>query len=111
MEPSADFGRYAMEFVWGSIWTRPLLNYRSKELITIAALTALGNQDRLREHVRDALRNGIKKEELLEVMIHLAVYAGFPAATNGIQAIASVVAEREAEGRETTPTRGRKTRL
>jgi 4-carboxymuconolactone decarboxylase len=88
-----DFERYAMEFVWGKVWTRRELDYRTKELITIAALTAMGNQLRVKEHIRDGLRNGITKDEILAVMLHLTAYAGFPAAANGIQVVGEVLAE------------------
>src|SRR5438445_6467290 len=91
---SPDFDRYAMEFVWGKIWSRKGLDYRTKELITISALMAMGNQIRVKEHVRDGLRNGITKDEILEVMLHLAAYAGFPAAANGIQVVGEVLAEK-----------------
>jgi 4-carboxymuconolactone decarboxylase len=94
MELSPDYGKFVMEFVWGGIWEMDILDYRTKELITISALTAMGGkQHRVKEHVRDALRNGITKEEILGVMIHLSAYAGFPTASDGIEVLKEVLDE------------------
>jgi len=83
-EVCPDLVRFSMEFTLAEIWTREVLDYKTRELITIAVLTALGGRDRhVKDHIRIGLRNGIKKEEILEVMIHLAAYAGFPIALNG----------------------------
>jgi 4-carboxymuconolactone decarboxylase len=91
---SPDYAKYAMEFVWGEIWSRHILDYKTKELITIATLATMGGKEnRVKEHVIIALRNGIKLDEILEVMIHLAAYAGFPTASNGLDAIKDALNE------------------
>ncbi|MEM4311235.1 MAG: carboxymuconolactone decarboxylase family protein [Nitrososphaerales archaeon] len=84
-EVCPDMVRYSMEFTLAEIWTRGILDYKTRELITIAVLAALGGRERhVKDHIRIGLRNGIKKEEILEVMIQLLPYAGFPIALNGV---------------------------
>ncbi|SDN67908.1 bifunctional 3-oxoadipate enol-lactonase/4-carboxymuconolactone decarboxylase PcaDC [Allokutzneria albata] len=80
-EPSA-FQTYITEAVWGSIWTRPGLDRRTRSCITLAILTALRCHDELALHVRAALRNGLTAEEIDEVILHTGAYAGVPAANS-----------------------------
>lgn len=75
---------------WGAVWTREGLDRRTRSAITLAALTALGRENEIAMHVRAALRNGLTQEEIAEVLIHTAVYAGVPAA-NAAFAIAQRV--------------------
>jgi 4-carboxymuconolactone decarboxylase len=68
------------EFCWGAIWTRPGLDPRTRSLINVAMLTAMGKGDELRLHVQGAIRNGCSEEEVQEVLLQAAVYCGIPAA-------------------------------
>ena len=91
-----DLARYVIEFPFGDIYSRPGLDLKSRELATVAALTALGNaQPQLKVHIHGALNVGCTREEVVEVIIQMAVYAGFPAALNGIFAAKDVFAERD----------------
>ena len=67
-------------YAWGEIWSRPGLDRRTRSCITLALLTALQSHGELPMHVRAALRNGLTREEISEVLLHTAVYAGVPAA-------------------------------
>jgi 4-carboxymuconolactone decarboxylase len=80
-----DLVRYVAEFAYGDIYTRPGLEAKTREIATIAALTALGNAPlQLQSHIEGALNAGCSREEIVEVIIQMAVYAGFPAAINGM---------------------------
>ena len=95
-----DFARYIIEFPFGDIYSRPGLDLRSREIATVSALTALGNASpQLRVHIHGALNVGCTRKEIVEIMIQMAVYAGFPAALNGLFAARDVFAARDAEGR------------
>jgi 4-carboxymuconolactone decarboxylase len=95
-----DFARYLIEFPFGDVYSRPGLDLRSREVATVAALTALGNaRPQLAVHIHGALNVGCTRKEVIEIMIQMAVYAGFPAALNGLSAAREVFAERDAEGR------------
>ena len=88
-----DFARYLIEFPFGDIYARPGLDLRSREIATIAALTALGNAaPQLKVHIAAGLNVGLTQEEITEVIIQMAVYAGFPAALNGLFAAKAVFA-------------------
>src|SRR5438093_5558129 len=90
-----DFARYLIEFPFGDIYSRPGLDLKTRELAVVAALTALGNAaPQLKVHIHGALNVGCRREEVVEVMMQMAVYAGFPAALNGIFAAKEVFAER-----------------
>jgi 4-carboxymuconolactone decarboxylase len=79
---TADFQDFITRYAWGSIWTRPGLARRERSLITLALLTALGHTEEIPMHVRAALTNGVTRDEMSEVFLHTAVYAGVPAANN-----------------------------
>jgi len=80
-----DFARYLVEFPFGDIYSRPALDLRTREIATVAALTALGNaQPQLRVHLQAALNVGCTQQELIEVLMQMAVYAGFPTALRGL---------------------------
>jgi 4-carboxymuconolactone decarboxylase len=82
-----DLRGYITDFAFGDIYSRPGLDLRSREIATIASLTTLGNSPReLRAHIHGALSAGCSREEIIEVIIQMAVYAGFPAAINGLEA-------------------------
>lgn len=94
-----DLGRYTIEFPFGDVYSRPGLDLRSREIATVAALTALGNaQPQLKVHIHGALNVGCTREEIIEVIIQMAVYAGFPAALNGMFAAKEVFSERDIDG-------------
>jgi 4-carboxymuconolactone decarboxylase len=76
---------------WGDTWQRDGLDLKTRSLITVAMLTALGKTHELKGHVRGALNNGATKEELQEVLLHAAIYCGVPTAVEGFRAAAEVV--------------------
>lgn len=91
-----DLARYIIEFPFGDIYSRSGLDLKSREIATVAALTAMGNaQPQLKVHIHGALNVGCTREEVIEVIIQMAVYAGFPAALNGIFAAKEVFTERD----------------
>lgn len=93
---SPDLAKYTIEFPFGDIYQRPGLDLKSRELATVAALTALGScLPQLNVHINGALNVGCKPEEIIEVIIQMAVYAGFPAALNGMFVAKEVFVERE----------------
>ncbi len=86
-----DFARYLIEFPFGDIYSRPGLDLRSREIAVVAALTALGNAaPQLQVHIQGALNVGVSREEIVETIMQMAVYAGFPAALNGLSAAKAV---------------------
>ena len=89
-EFTADFQDLITRYAWGEIWSRPGLDRRTRSLVTITALVALGREHELELHVRAALRNGVTPDDLKEVLLQCAVYCGVPAA-NGAFAIAQRV--------------------
>ena len=76
---------------WGEVWQREGLDLKTRSLITVAMLTALGKQHELKGHVRGALNNGATTQEIQEVLLHAAIYCGVPAAVEGFRAAAEVV--------------------
>ena len=94
-----DLGRYTIEFPFGDVYSRSGLDLKSREIATIAALTALGNtQPQLKVHIHGAFNVGCTREEVIEVIIQMAVYAGFPTALNGVFAAKEVFQERDQKG-------------
>ncbi|HUJ73635.1 MAG TPA: carboxymuconolactone decarboxylase family protein [bacterium] len=75
--------KYTNDIVFGDLWERPALSKRDRSLITVAALVASYRPTQLKAHIRRALANGVTKEEIAEVITHLAFYAGWPAAMTG----------------------------
>ena len=82
---SPDFERYVLEFLSGEIWSRSGLSLKIKSLCTISALAALGRVQGLELNIRMALNNGATREEIIETLLQIAPYAGFPAAWEGLQ--------------------------
>ena len=91
---TAPFQEFITRFAWGGVWTREGLDRRTRSAITLAVLTALGREAELALHVRAARTNGLTPEEIGEVLLHTAVYAGVPAA-NAAFAIAQRVLEED----------------
>ena len=96
-----DLARYTIEFPFGDVYSRGVLSLKEREIATIAALAALGNaQPQLKVHIHGALNVGCTRQEIVEIMIQMAVYAGFPAALNGTFAAQEVFVERDASGQD-----------
>ncbi|HTX46614.1 MAG TPA: 4-carboxymuconolactone decarboxylase [Solirubrobacteraceae bacterium] len=91
---SADFQDFLTRFAWGEVWTRPGLDRRMRSAITLTALVTLGRERELEAHLRAALRNGLTEEEIGEVLMHTAVYAGVPAANSAFALAQRVFSER-----------------
>ncbi|KQQ47791.1 carboxymuconolactone decarboxylase [Duganella sp. Leaf126] len=92
---SPELGHWIVDFAYGDVFSRPALSLPTRELTTIAALTALGNaQPQLKVHIEGALNVGCTPEQIVEVIIQMAVYAGFPSALNGISAAREVFERR-----------------
>ncbi|MGY2905857.1 carboxymuconolactone decarboxylase family protein [Bradyrhizobium sp. URHC0002] len=97
-----DFATYVFEFPFGDIYSRPGLDLRSREIATIAALAAMGNAaPQLKVHIEAGLNVGLSREEIVEILMQMAVYAGFPAALNGLFAAKEVFAQRDVTPQET----------
>jgi 4-carboxymuconolactone decarboxylase len=94
---ATDFSRPFQEFItraaWGEAWTRPGLERRERSMVTLAVLTALRAENEIPMHVRAALRNGLTPDEIREVLIHTAVYAGVPAANSAFALAQKTLAE------------------
>ena len=89
-----DFARLIIEFPFGDIYSRPGLDLKTRELAVVAALTAMGNAaPQLKVHIQGALNVGCSRQEVVEVMMQMAVYAGFPAALNGLFAAKEVFSQ------------------
>jgi len=82
---------------WGAVWPRDGLDRKSRSMVTVAMLTALGRHHELTGHVRGALNNGVKPEEIQEILLHATVYCGVPAAAEAFRAAEPVVAAWKAE--------------
>jgi 4-carboxymuconolactone decarboxylase len=84
-ELAPDFGRFIVEFSYGDVFSRPGLDMRTRELAIISALTALGTAEKqLKAHILGALKVGANREEIVEAMMQVAVYGGFPAGFNAL---------------------------
>ncbi len=91
-----DLARYILEFAFGEIYSREALGLRERQIATIAALCAQGNAEpQLRAHIRGGLNVGLTRQEIVEIITQMAVYAGFPAAMNGASAARRAFAEAE----------------
>ena len=92
-ELTADFQDLITRYAWGEIWSRPGLDRRTRSMITVAMLVALGRDHELEMHIRAARRNGVGVDELREVLLQTAVYCGVPAANAAFTIAQRVVAE------------------
>jgi 4-carboxymuconolactone decarboxylase len=95
---TADFQDLITRYAWGEIWARPGLDRRTRSAITLMALVALGREHELAMHIRAALRNGLTREEIGEVLLQSAIYCGVPAANGAFAIFRDVMADEEGEG-------------
>ena len=96
-----DLARYVIEFPFGDVYNRPGLDLKSREIATVAALTTLGNAiSQLKVHINGALNVGVSRQEIIEIIIQMAVYAGFPASLNAMYAAKEVFEERDERDRK-----------
>jgi len=103
-EFDADFQRIITEMAWGSVWSRPDLDRRTRSLVTIAILAALGREE-LSLHLRAAIENvGVDPHEIAEVLLHVAIYAGVPAANSAFATARKIVDQLAPESPEATET-------
>jgi 3-oxoadipate enol-lactonase/4-carboxymuconolactone decarboxylase len=96
---TSDFQDLITRYAWGEIWTRPGLDRRSRSIVTLTALVALGHDEELAMHVRGALRNGLSEEEIKEVLLQTAVYCGVPAANSAFRIAQRVIADLDHDDR------------
>lgn len=89
---TAPIQEHITRAAWGDVWQRPGLDLKTRSLITVAMLTALGKQHELKGHVRGALNNGASVEEIQEVLLHATIYCGVPAAVEAFRTANEVVA-------------------
>jgi 4-carboxymuconolactone decarboxylase len=92
-EVTREFQALITEYAWGAIWTRPGLDRRSRSMITLTALIARGHHEELAMHLRAALRNGLTREEIKEVLLQSAIYCGVPDANTAFRIAQQVFAE------------------
>ena len=94
---ATDFNRplsdFAVETCFGDVWQRPGLDHKTRSMLTIAMLTALGQQPQLKVHVRGALANGVSVEEIREILVHSIVYCGLPRAVDAFGSASEVLAK------------------
>lgn len=95
LDGATEFTQPIQEFItrnaWGDVWQRPELDLKTRSLITVAFLTALGRQHELKGHVRGALNNGATAQEIQEVLLHASIYCGLPAAVEAFRTASDVV--------------------
>ena len=90
-----DFQRFITETAWGSVWARPALDKKTRHLLTIAMLATLGNHEELAMHIRATCNTGVTRDEVREVLLQVAVYAGIPAANAAVAIAKRVFGEME----------------
>ena len=90
---TADFQEHITRYAWGAVWSRPGLDRRTRSCITVAMLAAQGSEHELGMHVRAAMRNGVTVEELKEVLLQVAVYAGVPRANRAFAIAREAIAD------------------
>ncbi|WHU49938.1 4-carboxymuconolactone decarboxylase [Gordonia sp. L191] len=88
-----EFQQFITRYAWGTVWTRPGLDRRSRSMITLTALIARGHHEELAMHIRAARRNGLTVDEIKEVILQSAIYCGVPDANSAFRIASSVLAE------------------
>ncbi len=96
-EFNAEFQDFITRYAWGEIWTRPGFDRRTRSLLTLAMMMALGREEEFRIHVRAASNNGVSQDDLKELFLQAAIYCGVPAANSAFATAAEVFAEMEQE--------------
>lgn len=91
----ADFQAFITEGAWGSVWSRPGLSKRERSMLTIALLAALGHDEEVAMHVRASVNTGCSPDDIKEALLHVAVYAGVPAANRAFRIAKEELAKRE----------------
>jgi 4-carboxymuconolactone decarboxylase len=94
-----EFQDLITRYAWGEIWTRPGLDRHARSLMTIAMMVALNRGDELRLHLRAAFNNGVTRDEIREVLLHCAIYAGVPAANAAFHAAEEVFAQLDTQAK------------
>lgn len=102
----APFQEMITEAAWGHVWSRPQLNPRERSMITIALLAALGHDEEIAMHVRATANTGASKDDLCETLMHVAIYAGVPAANHAIKIVKQTFADMDAERDSKTSKEG-----
>jgi 4-carboxymuconolactone decarboxylase len=102
-EFDADFQRFITETAWGAIWNRPVLERKTRHLLTIGLLAALGHENELALHLRATRNTGVTPDEVKEALLHVAVYAGVPAANTAFGLAKQVFGEMEKEAQRSLP--------
>lgn len=97
-----EFDDMITEWAWGSVWTRPGLDRKTRSLLNIALLTALDRQRELGLHVQGALRNGCTQDEIKEVLLHCTAYLGVPAGIAAVATAKAALSENEVDDRQET---------
>ena len=95
-DDTVDFQDLITRYAWGEIWARPGLDRRTRSAITLMALVALNRESELAMHIRAALRNGLTREEIKEVLLQSAIYCGVPAANGAFAVFQEVMSEQDA---------------
>jgi 4-carboxymuconolactone decarboxylase len=98
---TADFQDFITRYAWGEVWSRGGLSRAERSMVTLTALVVLRQEEELAMHLRGALRNGLTPEQIAEVLLHTAVYAGVPAANRAFAVAARVLAEEGQTGQGT----------
>jgi 4-carboxymuconolactone decarboxylase len=94
-----DLARYIVEFAFGDVYSRGGLSLKERQIATVAALVALGHpQPQLKSHIHGALNVGCSRKEVIEIIIQMAIYAGFPAALNAATSAQEVFRDRDGKG-------------
>ena len=97
----ADFQRFIVETAWGSVWARPGLDQKTRHLLTIAMLAALGREGELAIHLRATRNTGVTRDEVKEVLLQVAIYAGVPAANSAFALAKEIYDQQTDEGGQT----------
>lgn len=88
---SREFQGFLTTYAWGEIWTRPGLDRRMRSAVTLTALVALGHEEELGAHLRGAIRNGLTRDEIYEILLQTAIYCGVPAANAAFRVASRVL--------------------
>lgn len=102
----APFQELITEAAWGHVWARPQLNPRERSIVTIALLAALGHDEEVAMHVRATANTGASKDDVCEALMHVAIYAGVPAANRAIKVVKQTFADMDAEQAKTASEEG-----